>query len=154
MLPLLPPRATLLRLVFMMLYVALWSALVLAQAPPPAGGPGFGAPPTLFTIEGYLDAAPPDAKVLEKAQVAAGNRERTLLITEYWRIGTGNRADLVRELGRFHPDFLLQGTPSDLPAIVEAPAGTRIHGTFSLSRGGLPKLLITELAVDPPAGAS
>ncbi len=129
----------------------LFATLVLAQAPPPGGlGSGFGAPPVLFIIDGYLDQAPADVKVLETAQIGAGRRRRTLLITAYWRVGDGSRAELVRELGRFNPDFLLQGPSADIAGIAGAPPGTHIHGTFKFSHGGLPKLLITDLAIEPP----
>lgn len=134
-----------------MFSVLVLTLLVLAQAAPPGGGgSGFGAPPELYTIDGYLERAPKDAKVLYTAEIAVGQRQRNLLITAYWRVGTGNRAELVREIGRFHPDFLLQGPPGDLASIVDAPPGTRIHGTFKFSRGGLPTLLITDLAIEPP----
>ncbi len=128
----------------------LCGALLLAHMPPPGVGSGFGAPPVLFTIEGYLERAPKDAQVLARAQLGVGRAQRTLLITGYWRFGGGNRAELVRELGRFDPDFLLEGPAPDIAGIAAAPAETHIHGTFKLSRGGLPKLLITEVAIEQP----
>jgi hypothetical protein len=131
-------------------FTLLCAALLLAAGPPPGVGSGFGAPPVLFTIEGYLEHAPKDVPVLARAQLGVGKRRRTLLITGYWRYGGGNRAELVRELGRFDPDFLLQGPASDIASIAGAPAGTRIRGTFNLSRGGLPKLFVTEVVIEPP----
>lgn len=131
--------------------------LIVAQMPGGMGGlgPGFGGPPAIYSIEGYLDAAPQGEPVLREAQLGAGDRRRTLLITSYRRIGGGDREQLVRDVGHLEADFMLKGPAADVERIFRAPAGSRVRGTFKHMRGGRQSLLIipAELTIESPQKA-
>lgn len=117
-------------------------------------GPGFGAPPPLYDIEGYLDRAPEGTLVLEEVEIGKDDRRRTLLVTFYSRPGRGrDRSGLFRDLGLFDPDFHLQGRPADVAEILNAPAGSFLNGTFKHSRRGVHTLLISDVEIEPPDAA-
>ena len=115
------------RRAFVFVLVALWSAA--AQA---TGGAGNvpGDRPVIYTIEGYLDHAPGGTIVQEHIQLGAAGHNRRFLLTGYQRAGDGNPWTLVRTLHAYRPDFLLVGRPGDIASILDAPAGSHIHGSF------------------------
>jgi hypothetical protein len=104
--------------------------------------------PSLYIIEGYLDRAPRDAKVQDQIDITAHGRRHTLLVTRY---GTPGETGLDRYLSRVMAQpFAIQGTSADVDRLVNAPAGTKIAGTFAAYTGGSPSLLIADLTAPAP----
>lgn len=94
----------------------------------------FPTQPIIYSIEGYLDHAPDGAAVELQVKVGAGGHNRVLLITAYRRMGSGDPSVLTRDLGMYEPDFILQGPSEAIARILDAPAGSRVSGTFQLLR--------------------
>ena len=94
----------------------------------------FPAQPVIYSIEGYLDHAPDGAAIEAQVKVGAGGHNRALLITAYRRLGSGDPWALTRDLGMYEPDFILQGPSEAITRILEAPAGSRVSGTFQFLR--------------------
>jgi hypothetical protein len=46
--------------------------------------------------------------------------------------------------------FAIQGASEDIDRLVNAPAGTKIAGTFAAYTGGSPSLLIADLTAPTP----
>ena len=104
--------------------------------------------PSLVVIEGYLDRVAPEAKVLDRIDIVANGRRRTLLVTRY---GTPGETGLDRYLSRVMAQpFTIEGTSEDVARLVNAPPGTKISGTFAVYTQGAPSLLITELVEPTP----
>jgi len=104
--------------------------------------------PSLYIIEGYLDRAPHDVKIQDQMGITAHGRRHTLLVTRY---GTPGETGLDRYLSRVMAQpFAIQGTSEDVDRLVNAPAGTKIAGTFAAYTGGSPWLLIVDLTAPPP----
>jgi hypothetical protein len=107
---------------------------------------GFGSSatePAVYELEGYLDAAPPESNVYFTVVLGHGERERTFRITKYRRRGDADPFVLFDNLGLFQPDFILLGPSEPIDAVMSAPAGTRVSGTFVYRRG------LHVLEVDP-----
>ena len=104
--------------------------------------------PTLYIIRGYLDQAPPDAKIMDRIEISANHKNRTLLVTWY---GTPGETMLDRYLSRVmaHP-YSIRGANEDVSRIIDAPPGSEIEGTFAAYTNGPPSLLITDLQRPPP----
>ena len=104
--------------------------------------------PTLYIIRGYLDQAPPDAKIMDRIEISANHKNRTLLVTWY---GTPGETMLDRYLSRVmaHP-YSTRGAKEDVSRIIDAPPGSEIEGTFAAYTNGPPSLLITDLQRPPP----
>ena len=94
----------------------------------------FPAQPVIYSIEGYLDHAPNGAVIEAQVKVGAGGRNRVMLISAYRRLGTGDPWALTRDLGMHDPDFILQGPSEAIARILDAPAGSRVSGTFQFLR--------------------
>jgi hypothetical protein len=93
--------------------------------------------PVIYRIEGYLDRAPEGTQVLERVHLGGpSGQQRAFLMTSYRRSGNhGDPWTLVRDLGAYHPDFILQGPPKTIAQILDAPAGAHIQGTFQYLAG-------------------
>ena len=104
--------------------------------------------PSLYIIEGYLDRAPHDVEIQDKIDITAHGRRHTLLVTRY---GTPGETGLDRYLSRVMAQpFAIQGTSEDVERLANAPAGTKIAGTFAAYTCGSPSLLITDLTAPAP----
>jgi hypothetical protein len=104
--------------------------------------------PSLYIIEGYLDRAPHDVNIQDQIDITAHGRRHTLLVTRY---GTPGEIGLDRYLSRVMAQpFAIQGTSEDVDRLVNAPAGTKIAGTFVAYTGGSPFLLIADLTAPAP----
>src|SRR5207244_10874122 len=78
----------------------------------------------------------------------AHGRRHTLLVTRY---GTPGETGLDRYLSRVMAQpFAIQGTSEDVDRLVNAPAGTKIAGTFAAYTSGSPSLLIADLTAPAP----
>ena len=100
--------------------------------------------PPIYIIDGYLDRAPKDAKVIDQIEISAYHQpKRTLLVTSYRAPGD---VMLDRYLSRvLVRPFVITGDPKDVSRILEAPAGTEIKGTFVVYTRSYPSLHIAEL---------
>ena len=105
--------------------------------------------PPLYLIEGYLDRAPENAKILDRVDITAQGRRHTLLITRY---ATPGETGLDRYLSRvvMAQSFAIQGATEEVDRLAGAPPGTKIAGTFAAYTGGSPWLLIVDLTAPPP----
>jgi hypothetical protein len=105
--------------------------------------------PQLYIIRGYLDQAPPDAKVADRIEIEANHKRHMLLVTWY---GTPGETLLDRYLSRVMArPFSLRGAPEEVSRIIDAPPGTAIEGTFAAYTNGPPMLMITDLQQPAPA---
>jgi hypothetical protein len=118
----------------------MWPTLLLAAALgfSPAQRVGFDLPgeaPAVFQLDGYLDVAPEGQTVYFKVVLGFGAVDRTYLITRYARMGDGDPFILWRNLGMFHPDFILLGPVNPLEQLLAAKPGSRVSGKFLYRRG-------------------
>jgi len=111
--------------------------------------PPFRIAPPVYLIEGYVDMAPDESKVIDRVDVTAeGQSTRWLLVTSYKAIGGVLLGDyLSRSLA--HP-WLVRGKPEEVARLLKAPAGTPVEGTFLVYAGGVPSIFIADLD-KPPA---
>jgi hypothetical protein len=132
-------------MVRLQLFCGLVAAGLFLSGPFATGGIAvpFDLPP-VFQIEGYLDRAPDDAKVIDRVHITApGKRTRELLVTNYRAIG-GVLLDryLSREL---FDKWSVSGDRSAVARLLEAPAGARVAGTFVVYTKGYPTLVVAQL---------
>lgn len=114
-------------------------------SPARAGSP----PPSVYVIEGYLDRAPKDARILDRIDISANGRRHTLLVT---RFGAPGETRLGRRLSwAMAASFTLRGTPEEVDRLADARSGAKVAGTFAAYTGTVPWLLIVNLAAPPPA---
>lgn len=107
---------------------------------------GFDLPslaPAVYELEGYLDEAPKDAKVLQTVVLGYGPKDRTYLVTKSQIQGDGDPDALYRNLGMFKPDFILVGPDDLMEKIIGAKKGASLKGMFYYRRG------MHNLEVDP-----
>jgi hypothetical protein len=105
--------------------------------------------PPLYIIEGYLDRSPKDAEIRDQIDIIARGRRHTLLVTYY---GMPGEIGLDRYLSRVMAQpFAIRGTSEDVDRLANAPAGTKIAGTFAAYAGGSPSLLIADLTAPAPS---
>jgi hypothetical protein len=106
--------------------------------------------PSYYIIEGYLDRAPKDIQIHDRIDIVVGGKRRTLLVARY---GTPGETGLDRYLSRIMAKpFGISGTPEEISSLAQAPAETRITGSFVAYTQGAPWLLIADLT--EPASAS
>lgn len=105
----------------------------------------YGLPkqPQLYIVAGYLDHAPAGTKILDDIQISVNQRQRTLLITSYGYGEVFYDLHLSRNLSS---TYFIRGPQEQLQQLTEAPAGTRIEGTFAAYTDGPPWLLFSELS--------
>ena len=129
--------------------ISAFFALALVVAPQAAAfGVVVPSPPPVYRIEGYLDRAPADAKVIDRIDVTASGRPvRWLLVTSYRSFGS---VLLDRYLSRAmrHP-WLVRGPADDVGRLLGAAAGARIEGTFLVYADVVPSIYVEDL--DEPA---
>ena len=106
--------------------------------------------PRLYLIQGYLDQAPKDAKVIDRVEIAAsGERSRQLLVTSYRSPGVLLDYRSREPMLPYH----VIGNPAYVFRLLEAPQGTQIEGTFAIYAQAVPSLLILSLDI-PASGRS
>jgi len=104
--------------------------------------------PSPYIIEGYLDRAPPEAKVIDRVEVfSSGRAKRWLLVTSYRAPG---EISLDRYLSwPLEHTYAVSGKRDEVARLFEAPAGAQIKGTFLVYARAYPTLVISELDAPP-----
>ena len=99
--------------------------------------------PNLYRVVGYLDQAPPNAKVRDRITIhASGYRERELLVAEYGTPGeTSLDLELSRALGR---RYGVSGAKEEVEKLFSIPPGQQFSALFVAYQDG-PRLLIGDL---------
>lgn len=111
--------------------------------------PLFPVAPPVYLIEGYIDRAPDESKVIDKVDISGQDLPvRWLLVTSYRAIGGVLLNDYLSRTLQ-HP-WLVRGKREDVARLLGAPAGAAVEGTFLVYAGGVPSLFVADLD-KPPA---
>jgi hypothetical protein len=109
----------------------------------------FRVAPPVYLIEGYIDRAADESKVIDRVDVTAPDEPvRWLLVTSYRALGGVLLHDYLSRVLR-HP-WLVRGRPEEVARLLKAPAGTKVEATFLVYPDGVPSLFIADLD-SPPA---
>ena len=94
----------------------------------------------LYTVEGYLDRAPSDAKVIGRLDVTDPDaRTRAIFVTAYRSRGPAYVGSELSRAAR------LRGRPEEMSRLVAAPAGAAVKLTFAVYQQAVPSVLIVQL---------
>ena len=111
----------------------------------PLASHGLGTQPFLHFLEGYIDRAPRDVRVVDEVEITAAGRSRKLLVAAYHN----PNVLLDRYLSRSTVfPYALRGPKGEVVRVIDAPEGTFVKGVFAAYTDNPPSLVIADL-VDP-----
>ena len=90
-----------------------------------------------YQVEGYLDQAPADARVIERLELGRGATQRTLFVTATAGSGTVEICPSCDALFETTGTFSVTGDADDVERLLSAPEGGKVSGLFTRPRADM-----------------